>query len=61
MIAILVKAPKRQSASFVFKQFLDGTGVDGAVGWGDRASHAYVVVIGVGRILHHPLSYLKER
>ncbi|KAJ2918863.1 hypothetical protein MD484_g1536, partial [Candolleomyces efflorescens] len=47
VIAILVKAPKRQSASFVFKQFLDGTGVDGAVGWGDRASHAYVVVIGI--------------
>ncbi|KAF9043773.1 APC amino acid permease [Hymenopellis radicata] len=30
------------SASFVFTHFVDGTG-----GWGDRASHAYVVVIGI--------------
>lgn len=46
VIAILAKAPTHQSASWVFKQFIDGTGVDG-VGWGDRAGHGYVVVIGV--------------
>lgn len=46
VIAILAKAPKRQSASFVFRQFLDGTGADG-VGWGERSSHAYVAVIGI--------------
>jgi hypothetical protein len=42
VVAILAKAPTHQSASFVFKTFLDGTG-----GWADRASHFYVVVIGV--------------
>ena len=42
VIAILAKAPTHQSAKFVFTQFIDGTG-----GWGERASHAYVVVIGV--------------
>lgn len=47
VIAILAKAPSRQSASFVFRQFLDGTGAEGAPGWGDRASHVYVVVVGV--------------
>lgn len=41
VIAILAKAPTHQSAEFVFTQFIDGTG-----GWGERASHAYVVVIG---------------
>ncbi|EIN06876.1 APC amino acid permease [Punctularia strigosozonata HHB-11173 SS5] len=46
VIAILAAAPKHQSAKFVFTQFIDGTGVDG-VGWGTRASHAYVVVIGI--------------
>lgn len=46
VIAILVKAPSHQSASFVFRQFIDGTGPPGE-GWGDRASHVYVVVIGV--------------
>jgi hypothetical protein len=60
VIAILVKAPKRQSASFVFRQFLDGTGVDGAVGWGERASHAYVVVIGVGRTFPYSSSDIKK-
>jgi hypothetical protein len=40
------QAPKHQSASFVFTQFIDGTGVDG-VGWSQRASSAYVVVIGI--------------
>ena len=44
VIAILVKAPTHQSAKFVFTQFFDGTGDPG---WGSRASHAYVAVIGV--------------
>ncbi|KAJ7050965.1 APC amino acid permease [Mycena amicta] len=44
VVAILAKAPHHQSAEFVFKTFLDGTGDPG---WGDRASHAYVVVIGI--------------
>ena len=47
--AILAKAPTHQSAKFVFTQFLDGTGADG-VGWGKRASHVYVVVVGVSII-----------
>lgn len=47
IIAILAKAPTHQSAKFVFLTFIDGTGVDGAVGWGTRASHAYVVIIGI--------------
>jgi hypothetical protein len=46
IIAILAKAPSHQSAEFVFKTFIDGTGPPGQ-GWGDRASHVYVVVIGV--------------
>ncbi|KIY64792.1 APC amino acid permease [Cylindrobasidium torrendii FP15055 ss-10] len=41
VIAILAKAPKLQSAEFVFQTFIDGTG-----GWAERASPAYVVVIG---------------
>ncbi|KAL2884996.1 APC amino acid permease, variant [Ceratocystis lukuohia] len=45
-IAVLVKAPTHQNASFVFGHFVDGTGVDGHEGWGDRASPAYVVLIG---------------
>lgn len=45
VIAILAKAPTHQSGSFVFSTFIDDTGVDG-YGWGARASHAYVVVIG---------------
>ncbi|KAG7440798.1 uncharacterized protein BT62DRAFT_1012391 [Guyanagaster necrorhizus] len=36
-----VSAPTHQSAKFVFSHFIDGTD-----GWGERASHAYVVVIG---------------
>jgi amino acid transporter len=47
VIAILAKAPSHQTAKWVFTQFIDGTGVDGAPGWGARASNAYVVVIGV--------------
>ncbi|KAI6011048.1 amino acid permease-domain-containing protein [Pisolithus microcarpus] len=31
-----------QSANFVFRTFIDGTGVNGNEGWGTRASHAYV-------------------
>ncbi|KAF5319623.1 hypothetical protein D9619_008815 [Psilocybe cf. subviscida] len=46
VIAILAKAPKHQSAKFVFTQFIDGTGAPGE-GWGDRASHVYVIVIGI--------------
>ncbi|KAJ7579107.1 APC amino acid permease [Mycena floridula] len=42
VVAILAKAPTHQSASFVFTTFIDGTG-----GWGERASHVYVVVIGI--------------
>lgn len=46
IITILVAAPTRQSGDFVFRTFIDGTGVD-EVGWSERASPAYVVVIGV--------------
>ncbi|KAH8826370.1 APC amino acid permease [Flagelloscypha sp. PMI_526] len=46
VVAILAKAPTHQTGKWVFTQFLDGTGVDG-VGWGERASHAYVCVIGM--------------
>ncbi|KIJ51165.1 hypothetical protein M422DRAFT_74174 [Sphaerobolus stellatus SS14] len=47
VIAVLAKAPKHQSASFVFQRFIDNTGVDGAPGWGTRASNAYVAIIGI--------------
>ncbi|EIW74256.1 APC amino acid permease [Coniophora puteana RWD-64-598 SS2] len=47
VIAVLARAPTHQSAKWVFTTFLDGTGVDGAEGWGARASHAYVAVIGI--------------
>lgn len=47
-IAILAKAPRLQSAHFVFASFYDGTGVgENAEGWGTRASHAYVAAIGI--------------
>ncbi|CAL1698552.1 unnamed protein product [Somion occarium] len=46
IIAILAAAPSHQSAKFVFQTFIDKTGVDG-VGWSQRASPAYVVVIGI--------------
>ncbi|KAH9031042.1 APC amino acid permease [Lactarius pseudohatsudake] len=46
VIAILAAAPKHQSGTFVFRTFIDGTGVDG-VGWSERASPAYVAVIGI--------------
>lgn len=45
-IAVLAKAPTHQSAKFVFATFYDGTGVDG-VGWGMRASPAYVAICGI--------------
>jgi amino acid transporter len=45
-IAVLAKAPTHQPGSFVFGYFYDGTGVDGAVGWSERASISYVVVCG---------------
>lgn len=47
VIAILAAAPKHQSGKFVFRTFIDGTGVDGGVGWSVRASPAYVAVIGI--------------
>ncbi|RPD53901.1 APC amino acid permease [Lentinus tigrinus ALCF2SS1-7] len=46
VIAVLAAAPKHQSAKFVFQTFIDNTGIDG-VGWSERASPAYVVVIGI--------------
>jgi len=46
-IAVVAKAPTHQSARFVFATFYDGTGVDGAVGWSERASPAYVAVCGL--------------
>ncbi|KAJ7187127.1 APC amino acid permease [Mycena filopes] len=51
VVAILAKAPSHQSGTFVFKTFIDGTGPEGA-GWGDRASHAYVALIGVSNPIH---------
>ena len=47
VIAILAAAPKLQSGKFVFRTFIDGTGVDGGIGWSERASPAYVAVIGI--------------
>ncbi|KAI6127158.1 amino acid/polyamine transporter I [Pisolithus sp. B1] len=41
VIAILARAPKHQSANFVFCTFIDGTGVNGNEG------HAYVCIIGI--------------
>lgn len=63
VIAILVKAPTHQSGKWVFQTFIDNTGIDG-VGWGERASNAYVVIIGIlmaqytltGELLTHPTS-----
>ncbi|KAK7452628.1 polyamine transporter tpo5 [Stygiomarasmius scandens] len=42
VIAVLAKAPTHQSGHFVFQTFIDGTG-----GWAQRASPAYVAVIGI--------------
>lgn len=53
-IAVLAKAPTHQPASFVFGKFIDATGVAASddenapiIGWGDRASHAYVAICGI--------------
>ena len=46
IVAVLAAAPKHQSGEFVFRTFIDSTGVDG-VGWSQRASPAYVAVIGI--------------
>ena len=46
VIAVLAAAPTHQSPKFVFRTFIDNTGVD-APGWGERASPAYVAVIGI--------------
>ena len=46
-VAVLAKAKSHQPASFVFGHFYDGTGVGTPpVGWAERASPAYVAVIG---------------
>ncbi|KAG1765043.1 amino acid/polyamine transporter I [Suillus placidus] len=47
VIAILARAPSHQSAGFVFRTFIDNTGISSSEGWGARASHAYVCVIGI--------------
>ncbi|KAI0288599.1 APC amino acid permease [Russula brevipes] len=46
VVAILAAAPTHQSGKFVFRTFIDGTGVDG-VGWSQRASPTYVATIGI--------------
>lgn len=46
VIAVLAKAPTHQTGHFVFQTFIDGTGVNG-VGWSERASPAYVVIVGI--------------
>jgi len=50
-VAIVAKAPTHQSAKFVFSTFYDGTGVAvgdlDPVGWAQRASPAYVAIIGI--------------
>jgi hypothetical protein len=48
IISVLAAAPRRNSASFVFSKFYDGTAaVEGAEGWSVRASKGYVVLIGL--------------
>lgn len=46
VITVLAKAPTHQPASVVFTKFYDGTGA-GAIGWSERASPAYVALIGI--------------
>ncbi|KZT18868.1 hypothetical protein NEOLEDRAFT_1029385, partial [Neolentinus lepideus HHB14362 ss-1] len=46
VIAILAATPTHQSAKFVLVTFLDGTGIN-SVGWSQRASPAYVAIIGI--------------
>jgi amino acid transporter len=45
-IAVLVRAPTHQTASFVFGTFIDKTGLDLNTGWSFRASPAYVACCG---------------
>ncbi|SGY14434.1 BQ5605_C010g06182 [Microbotryum silenes-dioicae] len=45
-ISVLAKAPRLRSGREIFLAFNDGTGLDG-VGWGQRASNAYVACIGI--------------
>ena len=59
IIAVLASAPTHQSAKWVFTQFIDGTGVDGTGGWGDRASHAYVIFIGI--LMAQVSSFIKRK
>lgn len=47
IISVLTAAPKHQSSEFVFWTFVDRTGVDGGVGWSQRASPAYVALVGM--------------
>lgn len=59
-VAVLAKAPSYQSAKFVFGKFYDGTAAsDTDVGWGVRASPAYVAVIGIlmAQVSHLGRSY----
>ncbi|KAL1726789.1 amino acid/polyamine transporter I [Schizophyllum commune] len=50
VIVVLAKAPMHQSGHDVFLKFIDGTAADeNSIGWGARASNAYVAVIGVCR------------
>jgi len=46
-IAIVAKAPTHRTAKEVFATFNDGTGVDGAAGWSEVASPAYVAICGI--------------
>jgi hypothetical protein len=47
-VAVLAKAPSHQSASFVFGKFQDSTAQSASdQTWGERASSAYVVIIGI--------------
>ena len=46
-VAILAAAPKHMDAKFVFSKFFDGTGTDGAEGWSEKASPAYVAATGI--------------
>jgi hypothetical protein len=43
-MSILIAAPTHQSGHFVFQKFIDNTGDPG---WSERASPAYVAVIGI--------------
>lgn len=46
-IAVVAKAPTHQTAKGVFATFNDGTGQNGAPGWSERASPAYVAIVGI--------------